>query len=100
MERPIEKYMEQADELAQEVVNAWAMNVQAGHAKDLSDDFKALFELTCRYRTTRETADNRRQFNLLSAGEAANEESCRKEFVLAYKQFRERSEAKKERAGR
>jgi hypothetical protein len=90
----IEQHIERADELAQEVVNAWAVNVQAGNSKDLTEDFKALFEITCRYRTARETADNRRQFNLLNEAEAAKENTCREEFARAYKKFEEKSQAK------
>ncbi len=76
-----------ADDLAQEVVNAWGINVDAGNAKLLTVDFKALFEITCRYRTARETADNRRQFNLLGELEAAAEKEACELFAKAYMDF-------------
>jgi hypothetical protein len=50
---PIGYCTEHADELAQEVVNAWAANMQAGNADSLTDDFKALFDKACRYREAR-----------------------------------------------
>src|SRR4030088_925102 len=58
--RSLEYCIEHADELAQEVVNAWAVNADAGHAADLTADFKALLELACQYHTAKRTADNRR----------------------------------------
>lgn len=87
--RTFEFCLEHADELAQEVVNAWAVNVDAGNAKLLTEDFKQLFELTCRYRTSREIADNHRQFDLLSEDEATSEKETRESFVRAYKLYEE-----------
>lgn len=85
--RTLDNYMEHADELAQEVVNAWGGNVAAGNAKLLTEDFKNLFEITCRYRTARETADNLRQFNMLSEREATAEKETREAFARAYKDY-------------
>ncbi len=92
--RTIEFYLEHADELAQDVVNAWGVNVDAGNAKLLTEEFKALFELTCRYRAARETADNRRQFNLLGELEAASERKTREAFVRAYMDFEKARESR------
>jgi hypothetical protein len=83
----LEECIERADQLAQDVVNAWGSNVSAGNAAMLTTDFKALFEVTCRYRTAKEIADNRRQFNHLNEREAAEEVSARETFARAYKDF-------------
>jgi hypothetical protein len=58
-----------ADALAQEVVNAWGMNVTAGNAERLSAGFKALFEKACAYRDAKKIADNRRTYNALTTQE-------------------------------
>jgi hypothetical protein len=50
---PIGYCVGHAEELAQEVVNAWAVNMRAGSAGSLTDDFKALFDKACRYRDAR-----------------------------------------------
>jgi hypothetical protein len=76
-----------ADALAQEVVNAWGLN--SGNFGLLSTDFKALFEKTCAYRDAKRIADNRREFNVLAAEEAINEQRARKEFFDAYRRFYE-----------
>jgi hypothetical protein len=90
----LEYCLEHADELAQEVVNAWGVNVDAGNAKLLTDNFKALFEITCRYRTARETADNRRQFNLLNERDATVEKKTREAFARAYKDYEDKTPAR------
>ncbi len=61
----VEQYLEQADKLAQEVVNAWGVNVQAGKTSLLTAQFKVLLDNACRYRDARRIADNHRQFNVL-----------------------------------
>ena len=53
------------DEWAQNVVNAWGVNVSAGNARLLTEEFKSLLDLACRYREARSLADNHRQFNML-----------------------------------
>lgn len=90
---PIEKYLERADELAQEVVNAWGVNMRAGNAAFLTDDFKALLDKACRYRDAKSDADNNRQFNMLSERDAAEEKATRQTFAEAYKSFWERHQA-------
>ncbi len=89
----LEKYLEHADELAQDVVNAWGSNVSAGNASKLTPDFKALFETACRYRTAKQIADNHREFGMLSEQWAAREKEAREAFARAYKDFREKHEA-------
>jgi hypothetical protein len=83
--RPIEDYIEHADALAQDVVNAWGINVSAGNSASLTESFKALFETAAQYRTAKQVADNRREFNLLSEEEAAKEKETRETFARAYK---------------
>jgi hypothetical protein len=78
-----------ADVLAQEVVNAWGVNVQAGNTELLSADFKGLFEKTCSYRDAKQLADNRREFNILTDEQAVKEQVTRREFLEAYRSFYE-----------
>jgi len=85
---PLEEYLEQADKLAQDVVNAWASNKAAG--KVPSPEFDALFEKACSYRTAREIADNRREFNVLNEQDAANEKATRQAFAEPCKAFYEK----------
>jgi len=58
---PIGYCLEHADKLAQEVVNAWPMNMRADNTDSLTEDFKALFDKACRYRNARR-ATTRRAF--------------------------------------
>jgi mevalonate kinase len=90
---PIEEYLQRADELAQEVVNAWGVNMQAGNAASLTDEFKAVLDKACRYRNAKEVADNHRQFNMLSERDAGEETATRQAFAEAYKIFWERHQA-------
>jgi hypothetical protein len=83
--RPIEDYIEHADELAQDVVNAWGVNVSAGNSAYLTASFKALFDAADHYRTAKQIADNRREFNLLTEEEADKEQATRASFAQAYK---------------
>ena len=76
----LEDYIEHADDLAQEVVNASGINARTGNAATLTRDFKALFEIACQYRTARETADNHREFNVLSEQDATKEKETRESF--------------------
>lgn len=89
----MQPFFERADGFAQNVVNAWSMNASAGDAKLLTPEFKALFELAMAYRTARNTANNRRQFNMLSEMESLSETNTFHKFVEAYKGF-ERQHAK------
>ncbi len=85
--RPFDYYLEHADDLAQDVVNAWGVNVSAGNAKLLTADFNAVFELACRFRTARETADNRRQFNMPGERDSVVENETLEAFAKAYKSY-------------
>ena len=84
---PLEKYLEHVDKLAQDVVNAWGVNMQAGNGELLTPDFKALLDKACRYRTARSIADNHREFNVLSERTAAEEQEARLGFAETYKTF-------------
>lgn len=78
-----------ADVLAQQIVNAWGVNVTAGNAERLTTEFKALFEKTCDYRRAKRLADNRREFDMLTDNLAVKERVSRREFLEAYRSFHE-----------
>ena len=86
---PIEEYLEKADKLAQDVVNAWGVNMQAGNAPCLTNQFKALFNKACLYQNARRLANNHRQFYMLSEQEASEEQSTRQTFAEACRAFYE-----------
>jgi len=90
---PLEEYLKDADRLAQEVVNAWGINVQAGNAPLLTTQFKALLGKACLYRTARRLADNHRKFDVMSEAEEAEELAVRHSFAEAYKAFYEKQTA-------
>jgi hypothetical protein len=89
---PLEEYLEQADKLAQGVVNLWAAHKQGGTVPD--PELDALFEKACLYRTAREIADSRRQLNVLSEQDAANEKATRQAFAESCKAFYEKPAVK------
>lgn len=60
LSRPLEDYVEHADELLGKVSEAWCLNVSAGHGADLTADFKALDVTAQQYRTAKQVADNSR----------------------------------------
>ena len=88
--RSLEDYIDHADDLAQEIVNAWGISVSAGNAATLTTDFKALFEIASLYRNARETADNHREFNFLSEQESTQEKEMRESFAIAYQHYWEK----------
>jgi hypothetical protein len=92
MPRPLEEYLEHADELAQIVVNAWGAIVTTGGGDSLTPEFKDLFEKTCFYRTAKRTADNHREHNMKHEVAATEERESRLAFARAYKAERERHE--------
>jgi hypothetical protein len=73
-----------ADEAAQEIVNVWGMNMQAGTAKYFTADFKELIEKAFAYRTEKSSADNAREFNRLTKEQAEREQRKKKEFTDAF----------------
>jgi hypothetical protein len=88
--RPIEDYSKQADALAQEVVNAWGINVQAGNGELLSDKFKDLLDKACRFRTTKSLAENHREFGMLTEMDAAEETTMRLAFAETYRSWEQK----------
>ena len=88
---PLEEYLKHADKLAQEVVNAWGIDAQAGLVP--APRFKALLDKACLYRTVRRLADNHRKFDVMSEAEEAEELAVRHSFAEAYKAFYEKHAA-------
>ena len=88
---PLVEYLKDADRLAQEVVNTWAINVQMGNA--MTFEFKVLVDRACLYRTARRLADNHRKFDVMSEAEEAEELAVRHSFAEAYKAFYEKHAA-------
>lgn len=86
----LDDHERRADEWAQKVVDAWGMNVEAGNAALLTDEFKALLDLACRYRDAKSIADNHRQFSMLSDRDEAEVGRTRRAFVEAYRAFHEK----------
>ena len=84
-----EEYSERADELAQDVVNAWEVNLRAGNGEPLMPQFEALVETACLYRTARKIANNYREHNVAREREEADERAARQAFAGAYKAFYE-----------
>jgi hypothetical protein len=87
---PLEEYLKEADILAQKVVDAWGLNVQAGNANLFTDEFNFVLEKAHRYRAARSIADNRRKFDALTEQGEAEENATRLAFAEAYKSFHEK----------
>jgi hypothetical protein len=60
------------DELAQGVINEWAMDAESGHAKNLAADFRNLAEKAFEFRNATQWLDNQRR-NLELVAEYANQ---------------------------
>jgi len=86
---PLEIYLEQVDKLAQDVVNAWGLNVSAGNAADLTPEFKSLLDKACNYQSAKRTADNHREFGILTERDEAELQAKRLAFAEEYKIFDE-----------
>jgi hypothetical protein len=86
----IEEYLKRSDELAQNVVDAWGVNMQAGNGELLSNDFKALFDKACTYRLAKRLADNYRENGVPTEQVAAEEIAARQAFAETYKHDWER----------
>lgn len=83
----LEEYVQNADELAENVVHAWVVNAKAGNSEYLTPEFKGVFDKAFEYRQSKKIADNHRQLNLLSDDEATAEGSSREIFAAAYKRW-------------
>jgi hypothetical protein len=75
-----------ADEAAQDVVNACAMALQGG---SLPADVNELFYKMQAYRNAKTVADNRREHDRLTEEEAEREHTTKREFLDAYQAFYE-----------
>lgn len=75
-----------ADEAAQDVVNACATALQGG---SLPADVNELFNKMQDYRTAKKAADNRREQLRLTKEEAEQERTTKREFLDAYRVFYE-----------
>ncbi len=93
MQRPIEEYVEHADTLAQDMVNAWGINMQAGNGPVLSEEFKEVFEMTCEFRTAKRVADNWRRAGMPTEAVDAIVQVKRQVFAQAFKTFHEKHES-------
>jgi hypothetical protein len=87
---PLENYLEHADKLAQDVVNAWGVNMQAGNGDLLTPEFNLLLDKACRYRIMKSIAENHRESKILSERTATEEQVARLGFAETYKTFWER----------
>jgi hypothetical protein len=85
MAKPLEWYIENADELAQKVVNVWGPYAQAGQQDALGPEFLAVFDKACRHKEAKDLADNHREFGMLSVGDETRERDARIAFAEAYK---------------
>jgi hypothetical protein len=90
--RPIEWHTEHADELGQEVVDAWTDRSNADSAGNVADDFQLLFEMASQYRIAKATADRRRQFADLKKTDEVEGKAAREAFAKAYKNYSESKE--------
>ena len=87
---PLEEYLEHADELAQNVVDAWALNTEAGNSSFLTEQSKELFDKAYRYRLAKRLVDNHREHNMLSDADVAEEKAARQAFAEGYKALHEK----------
>ena len=107
--RQAEEASERADELAQEVVNTWAVFGSTGHAADLTADFKVLVDRACEYQSAKRNADNQRNtfrlvrdrtddpdsvLDALLEQTASQERAAREAFVKAHKDFSDKHEGR------
>lgn len=64
--------------------------MRAGNAALLTEEFRTLLDVACKYRSARENVDNHRQFDMLSERDAAEEKRTRQAFAETYKAFCEK----------
>jgi hypothetical protein len=75
----LETYLECADELAEEVVNAWNAS-----AANLTPEFRILLHQAFLYKSARQKAEDHRAFDILSNRDEVEETAARLIFVRAY----------------
>jgi len=85
----LETLLKRADELAQDVIDAWNAS-----AANLSPEFKTLLHKTFLYKATRQIAENHRVFDILSDRDKGKEGAAGLIFVRAYKIYCHRQAAR------
>ncbi len=86
--RPIEYYMEHADELAQKVEDGWEINSRASNT-----EFQDVFDKASQYLVVKRVEDKRRGQKDLERPDAVEEGATKLAFAKAYKNFEERRQA-------
>jgi hypothetical protein len=66
----------EASRYAQEMVNAWGVNMKSGNSNSLTPEFMDVFEKACQYQSAKQQADSHRQLNILSETNAEAEETA------------------------
>ena len=90
--------MEDADKLAQDVVNGWAVNVDAGNGALITAEYRVLLEKACLYQSAKQVADSWRAMNSLlgrapddaTNASVAAENAKRDAFLKEYSAFSEK----------
>jgi hypothetical protein len=77
-----------ASACAQEIVNAWGLNVRAGNSSVLTPAFMDVFDKACRYQQAKQQADSYRRLNALhETGAEAEETAARQLFAEAFTEW-------------
>ncbi len=84
-----ETYLERADELAQDVIDAWNAS-----PANLTPEFRTLLHMAFLYKTARERAEKHRAFDILSDNDELKERAARSMFVGGYKVYSARQRAR------
>jgi hypothetical protein len=66
------------DELAEAVINEWAVYAQAGHSEDLAPEFRDLADRACEFRSAMQWPDNQRRSFELIAEYANNRQTAKR----------------------
>jgi hypothetical protein len=102
----LEYCIDHAPEMAQEIVNAWAVSANAAHADNLTPAFKTLLEQACQYLAVKRDTDlrretygrrsedpaNDRELQAFLDQDAAKERAQREVFAKACKEYRDARE--------
>ncbi|MHB8410898.1 MAG: hypothetical protein ACYDDI_03010 [Candidatus Acidiferrales bacterium] len=83
--RPLQWYIERADELAQKVVNDWCRFAEAGNVDTLTSESKELNELADAYRKIKQWNNHHRKIDVLTSDDEEREKEARLAFAEAYK---------------
>lgn len=86
----LEKFIANADVLAQESVNAWGFNMRVGNGQLMTPEFLDIFEKACRYQEVKKQAEFYRKHNALDEETAHDETTALYAFITAYKPWFER----------